>query len=612
MVPTHLTELSELLAHLPQAAARVDVLSRVVWLEPAFAIKTGFSLAVGQPLSEVLEPGPAREQLEAALLARSSVELDAVTTHLTQVRLTIRPARGLDAWVLLQPSGLDDQVAFAEALGEIAHALSQTLDVDAVCAAAVLAMVRCTPVTRAEVHLVEEGWKLRRVASSDVGDRAALATEERTMVSFQHALATRQPEIGIACADGSLFAAVPLTSQKRTVGLLVLYKEKGAAFSVRELDLWSAAAGQLAVAVENARLLRESQAALKAREEFMSIASHELKTPLTPLKMCLYSMERKLAQGAPVDYSLIVKSQRQVDRLTALVNDLLDASRLERGKLAVNRKPLELSQLVLEVVEHFRASSDREYLIDGPPKRLWVMGDRDRLEQVLVNLLENASKYSAAGEPVRVAIEGARDEVLLHVSDRGIGIPAHEQMRIFQRFYRATNASGRNFAGLGLGLFISQSIVRLHGGTLTLRSVEGQGSTFTVRLPRLADGDVKRLPRRVLVVDEEPVALTEVCEWLRGAGFEVVPARDGGEALRRASQAPPDAVVVSGTLPRGDLFAQTVTSLPLMRSLPMVVLGDEPPDWAGRSAALCPRSRGAERLASLLHRVFQPDEPVSG
>ncbi|HYO66514.1 MAG TPA: histidine kinase dimerization/phospho-acceptor domain-containing protein, partial [Archangium sp.] len=236
------------------------------------------------------------------------------------------------AWLLVEPSGADDDVAFAQALQEIAREVGETLAVDSVCKAAVLAVVRCAQVRRAEVYLAEEGQPPRRVAVSDLAssDSPEDALEAHAD-SVEAALVTRQPQIGMqrgrGDSAGSIFAAVPLLSQKRALGLLVLYKEQGTSFSLRELDLWSAAAGQVAVTVENARLLREAQAALRVREEFMSIASHELRTPLTPLKLTLYSMERRIAQGQPVELSSVIKSKRQVERLAGLVNDLLDVSR---------------------------------------------------------------------------------------------------------------------------------------------------------------------------------------------------------------------------------------------------------------------------------------------
>ncbi|MBI3186138.1 MAG: GAF domain-containing protein [Myxococcales bacterium] len=603
---------SEVFGLLPQAVAQVDTLARVVWVEPAFGQKTGLELRPGQPLLEVVEPGPVRNAVERAVSQGVRYQGDLVTCALRQARVRVQPAAEGGSWVLFEPAGLDDDVAFAGALQEIARALGETNDVDEVCAAAVVAMVRCSQVRRAEVYLVEELSQLRRVAS--VADAAApKGLDALPEASLKHALATGHTEVGVARsldqAPGAIFAAVPLSTPRRTLGLLVLYKDCGSSFSVRELDLWSAAAGQISVGVENARLLNEAQAALRIRDEFMSIASHELKTPLTPLKMCLYTMERRISQELPVDLASVVKAQRQVDRLTGLVNDLLDASRIELGKLAMEHQPLELAQLVVEVVDQFRLTFEREFDVRLPADRLWVFGDRDRLEQVLVNLLENAHKYSQKEEPIRVELARLGEEVCLSVVDRGIGIPTLEQARIFQRFYRATNASNRNFGGLGLGLFLSHAIVQLHGGSLCLSSEEGKGSTFAVRLPKLSAKEVQSLPRRVLLVLEEADSLAQVEAALKDAGYEVLSAHDGAEALRKMSHLPVDAALVSSTLPQGALFAETISRLPLVRPLPVVFLGEGAPCWASPVARVCGGPSGKESLLEAVREAIE-GEPL--
>ena len=356
-----------------------------------------------------LEYGRSRDALERAIREGREHEGHVITSAMRQVRVQVRPAKEGEppgAWLFFEPSGLDDEGAFSQVVQEIARAVGETLEVDSVCAAAVTALVRCARVRRAEVFLCEEGQGgLRRAAVSDLaGSDSPEDAFDPSADPFLQALGTRRAQIGIqrgyGDAMGSIFAAVPLCAPRRTVGLLLLYKEQGASFSVRELDLWTAAAGQLAVAVENARLLREAQAALRVREEFMSIASHELKTPLTPLKLSLYTMERRITAGQPVELSSVLKSKRQVDRLAGLVDDLLDARGWSWASWTLQPAPLEVGQLVARgggpVPPRLRAALHG----DVPRERVWVQGDRDRLEQVLVNLLENAHKYSAAGEPI--------------------------------------------------------------------------------------------------------------------------------------------------------------------------------------------------------------------
>ncbi|WP_164015934.1 hybrid sensor histidine kinase/response regulator [Pyxidicoccus trucidator] len=600
---------------LPLSLVRVGTDLRVQWCEEGFACKTGVELRAGGELLGALERGRSLDAVERAIREGRPHTGHVITRALRQVRVQVRPAKAGEkpgAWLVVEPSGVDDEGAFSQAVQEIARAVGETLEVDSVCAAAVVALVRCAQVRRAEVFLCEqEGQGLRRAAVSDLaGSDSPEDTFDAEDDPFRQALASRQAQLGIqrgyGDAMGSIFAAVPLCAPRRTVGLLLLYKEQGTSFSVRELELWSAAANQLAVAVENARLLREAKAALQVREEFMSIASHELKTPLTPLKLGLYTMERRISAGQPVELASVLKSKRQVDRLAGLVDDLLDASRLDAGKLALNLAPLEVGQLVAEVVDHFRAAFERPFNVEVPRERVWVQGDRDRLEQVLVNLLENAHKYSDAGEPITVRVERLAGDARIHVQDRGIGIPGADQAQVFQRFYRARNVSHRNFGGLGLGLFISHSIAKLHRGSLSLSSSEGHGSTFTVSLPRMSAHEVKRLPRRVLLLDEDLAQESVAERVLLAEGFEVLTARNGAEALRRATHLPVDLIVLSTSATHGQagVFLETFATLPRARPVPILLAGDERPWWAQESTSLCNRPYRADELVARVRNVL--------
>ncbi|HEX8705650.1 MAG TPA: ATP-binding protein [Myxococcaceae bacterium] len=623
----HPLDLENVISHLPQAVARVGTDLRVQWLEVDFVKKVGVAPAPGKNLLEVLEYGRSRDALERAIRAGKPHEGHVITQAMRQVRVTVRPSQEGEApgmWLLFEPSGLDDENAFSQVVQEVARAVGETLEVDSVCAAAVTALVRCARVRRAEVFLCEEGGQggLRRAAVSDLADQESPEdTFDPAADPFQQALGTRRAQIGIqrgyGDSMGCIFAAVPLCAPRRTVGLLLLYKEQGASFSAKELDLWTAAAGQLAVAVENARLLREAQAALRVREEFMSIASHELKTPLTPLKLSLFTMERRISAGQPVELSSVLKSKRQVDRLVGLVDDLLDASRLELGKLELHRSPLEIGQLVAEVVDQFRHAFERPFTVDVPRRRLWVQGDRDRLEQVIVNLLENAHKYSPAGEPIHVEMEDQEGEIRIHVKDHGIGIPGADQAQVFQRFYRARNVSHRNFGGLGLGLFISHSICKLHGGNLSLASAEGLGSTFTVTMPCMSLREVRELPPRVLLLDEDRQQEAEAEKALRAEGFEVLTVRNGHDALRDAAHLPVDLILLSASASQQDvgIFLETFATLPRARPVPILLAGSRLPPWAWEGTVLCSRPYRSDELIARVRNTLaltpDPGWPVA-
>jgi signal transduction histidine kinase len=231
----------------------------------------------------------------------------------------------------------------------------------------------------------------------------------------------------------------------------------------------------------------EARAAVRLRDEFLSVASHELKTPLTSLKLRVQSLiDLPPAVIDPAAAPRLAKSfalaERQVRRLEKLINDLLDVSRIVVGHFPLQREQVDLVGLVRNVVGQFSpeiARSHVEVTIDGPARALgrW---DPMRLEQVVVNLLSNALKYGA-GKPIELVVGVDDGRAFLTVRDHGIGIRPIDQARIFERFERAVSL---DYGGLGLGLHITREIVRAHGGVIRVESELGAGAAFTVELPR--------------------------------------------------------------------------------------------------------------------------------
>ncbi|AKQ69386.1 Chemotaxis protein methyltransferase CheR [Myxococcus hansupus] len=241
-----------------------------------------------------------------------------------------------------------------------------------------------------------------------------------------------------------------------------------------------------------ARLLEEAHEAIRVRDDFLTIAAHELKTPLTPLRLQLELMKRAMTAKEPVPEERVDKALAQVHRLTALINDLVDATSVEAGRLKLRRAPVSLHELAREACSDFRSiSPEHAFTCELPPENLQVLGDRDRLFQVLANLLENAIKYSPMGGAVHVTVSRAQDNAVLTVTDAGIGIPEEEQARLFERFFRARNAPVSGFGGLGLGLYICRDIVEQHDGHIWVESELGQGSVFHVSLPLLPPRDAE-------------------------------------------------------------------------------------------------------------------------
>lgn len=263
-------------------------------------------------------------------------------------------------------------------------------------------------------------------------------------------------------------------------------------------DKWDKIDGVLVVArdiTERRRLERERAALYEAeleasrmRDEFLSAAAHDLKTPLAGIKGIAQLSRRRAARaGTPESESLaqnLVSIDRAATRMTALINEMLDVTRLQMGRpIDLDVKRLDLVQLAREVVaEHQQTARRHEILLDTTVPEVVGHWDAARLQRVLDNLIGNAVKYSPNGGNVCVTVGAEDGEILLSVRDQGIGIPPADLPRVFERFHRASNAVGA-ISGTGIGLASARAMVESHGGTITVESEEGRGSTFTVRLP---------------------------------------------------------------------------------------------------------------------------------
>src|SRR5581483_9045238 len=232
----------------------------------------------------------------------------------------------------------------------------------------------------------------------------------------------------------------------------------------------------------------EQQVLEQRKNEFISMASHELKTPVTSLKGFTNVLQRRLArQGDEQGLHYLSRMDAQIDKLTSLINELLDLSRMQSGKLLMRAEPVDLDALIEETVEMVQATtSTHQVSIEGRTDAQ-VLGDRERLGQVFINLLTNAIKYSPRAEHVIVRLSSGDDgqHVLVSVQDFGIGIDQVHHEQIFERFYQVTDASEKTYPGLGIGLSISSQIVARHQGRMWVESYKGQGSTFFVALPEL-------------------------------------------------------------------------------------------------------------------------------
>ncbi|KYF60521.1 hypothetical protein BE11_45790 [Sorangium cellulosum] len=299
---------------------------------------------------------------------------------------------------------------------------------------------------------------------------------------------------------GRSFMCVPLATRERAFGTLSFIASRpGRRYGPTDLAAAEELARRCALAVDNARLYNDAQRAIALRDEFLSIASHELKTPLTPLSLQIQILMRRAPELCCDREHLswltsrLGLVRRQSERLRRLVDNLLDVSRISAGRLALDLEPVRLSDIVRQVVS--RCHEGGELVESG--SRITVSADDDaagqwdrtRLEQVVDNLVSNALKYGQ-GKPIDIAVTSTSSTATLTIADHGIGIAPEHIGRIFGRFERAVSA--RNYGGLGMGLYISRQVVEALDGLIEASSVLGEGSTFKVTLPLAGPGASSR------------------------------------------------------------------------------------------------------------------------
>lgn len=308
----------------------------------------------------------------------------------------------------------------------------------------------------------------------------ALLTVALSTLSLDYFIIPSPGQLDLADWQGAL-QLLPFVVAGLTITIITAQRERA------RLDALAAEQEAQSYAQELETINQKLEDADQMKDRFLSIASHELKTPITTIRGQAQLMLRRLSKQKQPDMeslrTTLERIEEQTTRLTSLVNELLDVSRIRTGKMELRKRQCALEDLCREVVEDQRLLTGRTIRLRVPDTSVKMHVDSDRLSQVVVNLVSNAVKYSPDDGPVDVCLDQRDHAVLIRVRDRGKGIALDQQSHIFETFYRTPDAESSSQQGLGLGLAISRDIVERHGGRIWCESQPDQGSTFIVELP---------------------------------------------------------------------------------------------------------------------------------
>jgi signal transduction histidine kinase/CheY-like chemotaxis protein len=440
----------------------------------------------------------------------------------------------------------------------------------------------------AGVLLMDDGHLVVRGAFGDAealfGATARGETRRRLADALRMSNAIMVPEVGRARVG----MVVPLRAAWQVIGVLAVARRAQRRFTVDDVLVASIFATHAATAVANARLYHETREANRRKDDFLARLAHELRNPLAPLVNALQVLGRVAA--APDITRLQAIMAHQAGHLGALVDDILDVSRLRFDKLTLNLKPVDLCEVArhsFEALELSPLAEGHDVTLVASNGPIVVHGDPIRLEQVIGNLLNNAVKYTPRGEPIRVSVERAASDAIVTVRDHGIGIASDMLPHVFNLFTQVERSRHRAQGGLGLGLALVRALVERHGGTVSAQSAGlGEGSEFTVRLPLArptdrADDVVAARPRRVLVVHDDPHELENLRTGLEKVGHTVAGAAGYPAAVEVAAFFRPEVALIDLGLPGidGHEIARRMRHLPQCKRTYLVALtGTRSPD----------------------------------
>jgi PAS domain S-box-containing protein len=511
------------------------------------------------------------------------------------------------------------------ALGEVSQAVNSTIDLQTVLSTIVAKAVQLSGTEAGTIYVFDEANQEFQLHASYGMDDALIGAVKgqhiqmgETVVS--QAVLQRMPvqlpdvqndpsslvlEVVVRAGFRALLT-VPLLGADRIIGALVVRRKQPGEFPRNTIDLLQTFAAQSVLAIQNARLFHEIEKtgrqlaqASQHKSQFLANMSHELRTPLNAI-IGVTEMLREDAESLNQDLEPLDRVLGAGRHLLALINDILDLSKIEAGRLELHLETFPLVPVIQDVaktIEPMATKNGNRIVIECPADPGTMHADQTRFRQSLLNLASNANKFTEKGTITIAARQGqksGRDWITLAVADTGIGMTPEQMGKLFQEFSQASSRTASKYGGTGLGLAISRHFCRMMGGDITVESEPGEGSTFTIHLPRIVQIAETPVPEGrtaarvnpvhpvaqeaeeplILVVDDDATARELVQRHLERAGFAVVTARGGQEGLRLVRELQPAAVTLDIVMP--DLDGWTVLAAikgdPALASTPVVLM----------------------------------------
>jgi signal transduction histidine kinase/CheY-like chemotaxis protein len=599
----------------------LDVLADPDYTFQAQQAKAGYRTFLAVPLLREGKPigvlALARRRVEAF----SEKQIELVTTFADQAVIAIENARLLNE-LRARTSELTRSVEELRALGEVSQAVNSTLDLQTVLDTIVARAAQISGTEAGAIYVFDEQQKEFQLSATfgmsddmiaavrnmhaEISAAVGLLTEthEPSQTADLRDLPSTAVNEIILRAGYRARLLVPLVRSGRVVGALVVRRKAPGEFPANTIELLETFAAQSALAIQNARLFSEIgekshqlEMASQHKSQFLANMSHELRTPLNAI-IGVTEMLREDARDLKREdeFEPLDRVLGAGRHLLALINDILDLSKIEAGRMELHLESFPLAPLINDVaktIEPMATKNGNRIVVDCPPDLGTLHADQIRFRQALLNLASNANKFTENGT-VTIAAQpqrpDGRDWIMIAVTDTGIGMTEEQIGRLFHEFSQADASTTRKYGGTGLGLAISKRFCQMMGGDITVKSMPGKGSTFTIRLPRIVQigetvvtqaraeatqrvGEKTQEPL-ILVVDDDATARDLVERHLERSGFAVVTAPGGREGLRLVRELRPAAVTLDIMMP--DIDGWTVLAAikgdPELAGIPVVLM----------------------------------------